>query len=374
MKNFGETLKKIRKQKDMTQEQLAEYLNISPQSVSKWETNLTLPDITLIPMLANIFEVSADTILGIDIDIKKKRIQDIIEKADEYVYNGYNVNEATETLREGLKEYPNSYKLMSKLMECIWRRAYQLDDEDKIAYLKESIKLGEKILSECTDDECRHKAIQVLCHIYPDPQIGECEKAVKLANKMPNSSLSRESLLVQIYKGTEKFEQKRSKFYFEINTFLWGLYPYDDIFDDGSKPHTPEECIVLCHKMIKILNLIFDDGNYLENRFFLSSAYYCIAENYAVLGDYENSMTNLNLAAEQVILCDEETVSGYGHLESVIPPFKGMPLYVRPVRPEKMYVNNLLEKMADITAFDPIRESKSFIEVEEKLNKYAKNK
>ena len=63
--NFGETIKKLRKQKDMTQEQLAEYLNISPQAISRWEINSTLPDITLIPMLANIFDVTTDMLLGV---------------------------------------------------------------------------------------------------------------------------------------------------------------------------------------------------------------------------------------------------------------------------------------------------------------------
>jgi transcriptional regulator with XRE-family HTH domain len=60
--NLGEIIKKLRMQKDMTQEQLAEYLNISSQAISKWETNVSLPDITLVPVLANIFDVSADVL------------------------------------------------------------------------------------------------------------------------------------------------------------------------------------------------------------------------------------------------------------------------------------------------------------------------
>jgi len=95
MKNFGETLKKLRRQKDMTQEQLAEYVNISPQSVSKspqsvskWETNLTLPDITIIPILANIFDVSADVLLGIDITLKNERVEKIEKEAENYLFAG----------------------------------------------------------------------------------------------------------------------------------------------------------------------------------------------------------------------------------------------------------------------------------------------
>jgi transcriptional regulator with XRE-family HTH domain len=112
--NIGETIKKLRKQKDMTQEQLAEYLNISPQAVSRWEINSTLPDITLVPMLANIFDVTTDMLLGVDIDTKEKRIEAIRKEAENYTWeNKY--DEAIQVLRSGLKEYPNSHVLADSL-------------------------------------------------------------------------------------------------------------------------------------------------------------------------------------------------------------------------------------------------------------------
>jgi len=367
--NIGSNIKKLRRERDITQEQLAEYLNISVSAISQWECDKTAPDISMLGPLANIFGVSADAILGIDVEVKEKRIEEIISKSNEYTFNGYNIKESTETLREGLKEYPNSYTIMNKLMECIWRECYgEEKNENRLASLKEIINFGEKILAECTDDECRHNAIHTLCSIYSDSQIGEREKAVKLANKMPYGWLCREKLLIDIYNGTQKFEYKRSKLYSDVANMLWGLCPWDKL-DDGSNPHTPEICIVLYQKMIKILNLIFDDGNYLGNRFFLSNSYYGIAENYAVLGNYENAITNLKLAAEQAVLCDEETVSGYGILEPTVPPFKGMALYARAVRPEKMYADGMLKNMTEVAAFDAIRENKSFMEISKILKR-----
>ena len=66
MLKIGEKIKELRKAQDVTQEKLADYLNISYQAVSKWENGLALPDITLIPALAGFFGVSADYLLGID--------------------------------------------------------------------------------------------------------------------------------------------------------------------------------------------------------------------------------------------------------------------------------------------------------------------
>lgn len=53
-----ENLKKYRVLKNLTQEEVAAYLGITPQSVSKWERGESYPDITLLPALANIFETS----------------------------------------------------------------------------------------------------------------------------------------------------------------------------------------------------------------------------------------------------------------------------------------------------------------------------
>ena len=56
--SFGNVIRKLRREAEMTQEELAELLAISPQAVSRWETEAAMPDISLLPRLANIFNVS----------------------------------------------------------------------------------------------------------------------------------------------------------------------------------------------------------------------------------------------------------------------------------------------------------------------------
>lgn len=64
MKGFGARIADLRKSKNMTQEELAERLGLTSQAVSKWENNLSYPDITLIPTLCTIFDISLDDIFG----------------------------------------------------------------------------------------------------------------------------------------------------------------------------------------------------------------------------------------------------------------------------------------------------------------------
>ena len=61
MLKIGDKIKSLRKAQDITQEKLAAYLNISYQAISKWENGTALPDITLVPQIANFFGVSADS-------------------------------------------------------------------------------------------------------------------------------------------------------------------------------------------------------------------------------------------------------------------------------------------------------------------------
>ncbi len=62
MKTISEIISALRKSKNMTQEALANTIGVSAQTVSKWETGTSMPDILLLPMIADIFDVSVDAL------------------------------------------------------------------------------------------------------------------------------------------------------------------------------------------------------------------------------------------------------------------------------------------------------------------------
>ncbi|MBQ3230788.1 MAG: helix-turn-helix domain-containing protein [Clostridia bacterium] len=64
MNKIGERIAVYRKTNGMTQDQLANVLGVSPQTVSKWETGTTMPDIMLLPVIAEVFETSVDSLFG----------------------------------------------------------------------------------------------------------------------------------------------------------------------------------------------------------------------------------------------------------------------------------------------------------------------
>ncbi|NLA95446.1 MAG: helix-turn-helix transcriptional regulator [Clostridiaceae bacterium] len=72
---IGSNIAKWRKEQGITQDQLAEKLSVSAQAVSKWENGVSLPDITLLPQLATIFEVTLDQLFSREVEPETQYIK-----------------------------------------------------------------------------------------------------------------------------------------------------------------------------------------------------------------------------------------------------------------------------------------------------------
>ena len=78
--SVGSTIKRLRREKDITQEQLAEYLGITSRAISQWECDRTAPDISQLPALCHVFDVSSDVLLGIDVEKNNEEIKKYINE------------------------------------------------------------------------------------------------------------------------------------------------------------------------------------------------------------------------------------------------------------------------------------------------------
>lgn len=74
--NIGEVIKYRRKKRNITQAELAELLNVTPQAVSRWEMGISYPDILMIPKISGVLWVSADELLGIRPLVSGKSVEE----------------------------------------------------------------------------------------------------------------------------------------------------------------------------------------------------------------------------------------------------------------------------------------------------------
>ena len=185
---IAENLKSLRKVKDFTQEEVAEILGVSPQSVSKWERGDTYPDITLLPALANFYATSVDALIGMD-KINDKQTRNAIFATAHKHWRSGNIDDAIDVYSEGLKTFPNDRGIMSDLAIALALEG----DKDK---LNQAITLCERVLSGNAGEKIRHTTQAALCFIYL--KVGLKEKAVGLAKNLPHVRESREVIVKQI--------------------------------------------------------------------------------------------------------------------------------------------------------------------------------
>ena len=102
---LAENIKCFRKQKGLTQEQLAEVMGVSVGAVHKWEAGLSVPEIGMIIRLADFFDSSVDVLLGYQ--IKDNRHDAMVQRLSDY-YNNKD-RSGIEEAEKALKKYPNSF-------------------------------------------------------------------------------------------------------------------------------------------------------------------------------------------------------------------------------------------------------------------------
>lgn len=165
---IAENLKSLRKGKDLTQEEAAEMLGVSAQSVSKWERGDTFPDITLLPALANLYKTSVDALIGMDKINDTQTKNTVFTTGHKHLRDG-NINAAAAVYSEALRTFPNDEGIMSDLAMTL-----ALDSDP--AKLNQAVTLCERVLSGSQGEKVHHTTRAALCFIYL--KAGEKEKAI----------------------------------------------------------------------------------------------------------------------------------------------------------------------------------------------------
>ena len=220
---IGENIKRLRKAKDISQEDFAKLLGVSSQSVSRWENGVCYPDMELLPALAQYFKLSVDELLGVG-DLEKSRQYDEINAT--WARNnavGKNAENAS-LMRKALKNFPNDPLLLVQLSTSLEKLAGS--EEERQRNLRESIAIQEQILRFGEDSEVRAATMYNICFSYW--KNGDHGKAIAQAKKLPNLYKSRENALIYFLDG----EARRQISVAALAPLSWALEKHLSVLGD----------------------------------------------------------------------------------------------------------------------------------------------
>lgn len=194
---LGENIRSLRVAKGITQEQFGYELGVSAQAVSRWENGATYPDITMLPMIADFFDVTLDELMGRGQELETGEREAFFRRMHE-MYDRGDIAAVLEAYDRVIRKHPNDAYLLHGKAWILYSRFKKNQDASAA---KEIISLCNKInCSGKPDMQCGANAL--LVRVYA--RTGQLEEAKKLADALPSFEVGRELLIAECLEGTEQ--------------------------------------------------------------------------------------------------------------------------------------------------------------------------
>ena len=197
---LGENIRSLRIAHGITQEQFGYELGVSAQAVSRWETGATYPDITMLPMIADFFDVTLDELMGRGRVLETNEREAFFKRMHE-MYDRGEIANILEAYDQMLQKHPNDAYLLHGKANILYYSQFKKHQDMTTA--NEIISLCNKInCSGNTGMQCGANAL--LVRVYA--RIGQLDEARKLVNGLPSFEVGRELLILDCLQGAERNE------------------------------------------------------------------------------------------------------------------------------------------------------------------------
>ncbi len=253
--NLSDNIIRLRHEKKLTQEELADFIGVTKGSVSKWEKGINTPDILLLPRLAAFFDVTVDELIGYEAQLSGEQIR--------YQYGQLSGDFAALPFREALEKtrslahrYYACYPLLLQLSVLYWNH-YMLAEtkEEQSRILQEAAGWCDRIMENSGDVGLCSDALVLKAGL--NLQLGKAVEAVEALE--PSADPGRlagqnGTLLVQAYQMSGEHEKARSyaqaKYYLDLVN-LTG----DAVLSLSLNEHNLEQCEETIRRVKGILEL-----------------------------------------------------------------------------------------------------------------------
>ena len=271
--NLGEKIRQLRVERRMTQEQLAEKLYVSFQTVSKWETGVTSPDLSQIVPLARLFGVTTDELFDFN-ESSEKLMRDELQQRYQETFRTGDTAARFAICETALRNYPDDAEWRCRYAWDVWCNAVSLNDEAEFSAERDrSIELFRDVINSCDSAEIKAQAVVGIVQCLNGK--GQQSEAMKYAQLYPQVTLSeqeRRRLLISCMSGDEKAAAEQERLLAEVESLLGYMLRFS--------PDTVRA----------VIEAIIPDGNYLTFHSFLFSAALEDSRRVLARGDVDSAM------------------------------------------------------------------------------------
>lgn len=225
--SIGKVIRKYRKEKNMTQEEMASRLGVTAPAVNKWENENSLPDIMLLAPIARLLGISPDTLLSFREELTAEEVNGIIYELDEKLKT-VSYEEAFRWAKEKMEQYPNCEGLMVSVAVVLEAQLLIQELPVKEGYEEYILSLYERTL-QSSDEALRIRAADSLFAFYMRKK--QYEKAESYLEIFSSQNPDKKMKLAQIYSETgrmqeayKEYEELLFEMYGRISMSLQGMY------------------------------------------------------------------------------------------------------------------------------------------------------
>ncbi|MDR2940084.1 MAG: helix-turn-helix domain-containing protein [Clostridiales bacterium] len=360
--NIANTIIQMRKEKGITQDNLAEYIGVSKASVSKWETGQSYPDITFLPLLAAYFNISIDDLIGYSPQMPTEGIRKLYHQL-----SGDFANKPFDSVmgncREIVKKYYSCYPLLIQIGALYINYGMALKDAEKTAsVITEAKELFIRVKNESNDVELSKQALslEATCALA----LGDPDEVLALLEGQMRPHGSPEGLLASAYQMSGKIKEAKAVLqvgvYQHMLSLLSLLPPY----------------LILCTDEPGKYNEIYKRSLAIAEAFdieklhpaMLIPLYIYAAQGYVATGDKETALDILQKYTELVTgAIYPLRLKGDSFFDLIDSWLEEFPLGTELPRDEKTVKQSMAEALSDNPAFSKLMGERRFQNIVKRL-------
>lgn len=360
--NIAKNLVIKRRERGITQEEIASYIGVSKASVSKWETGQSYPDITFLPQLATYFNISIDDLMGYSPQMTKEDIQKLYHRISASFARD-NFEDVLLECRRIIKKYYSCFPLLFQMAVLLVNHHMLAEEkENQESILQEAIKLCVRIRTESEDVWLSKEAtsFEAVCYLM----LQQPADTLNLLGESVRPITTDYEIIGQAYQMMGNISKAKEVTQVSMYQHLLALIGSTPAYlmlnsDDNNKI---EEIL---HRALSVAE-VFDLSRLHPN--IMAQIYLAAAQIY---GLHKNSEKTLNMLQKYTKICTTEffpfTLHGDSFFNEIDGWLKELDLGAKAPRDEKIIKEDMLKGVLLNPAFEFLTESPKYKTIVEKL-------